>query len=335
MNKCHVGHPVPFKWRLEWFPPGHYIRLSAIDNYVDTGDVFVIVCASISAAKSANSAYLGCGGRLAATAALNEFTPEVLRIIRWNDTRGDRKTLPIGAMKNIISKMTTQTAKKLFPDFRKLADDMESGKFVSELVEDTPNHTMAIQTTENEMVATAPPNTMVALTTPAVAVVDSSIEELVEREKKQKELSESADSRVMAVGNNGALTTDMLPCFNSPVFTFNPYNSAAVSLRDQVGRAGACLELQKIQVSAMENGNAYKRREKIADAEHEIADAEYKRRQEIADAEHVGKKAKIAAETGNQEWHLKLSRLKDKYEWAVSKKNVQLAAHFEKLIKDL
>ena len=129
--------------------------------------------------------------------------------------------------------------------------------------------------------------------------------------------SESVDSRVAAAGNNGSVTTDMLPCFNSPVFTFNAYNSAAMPVSDQVGRAGACLELQKIQVSAMENGNDYKRRE------------------EIADAEHIGKKAKISAEIDNQEWKMKLSRLNDKYEWATSKNKVQLAGHIEKLIEDM
>jgi hypothetical protein len=129
--------------------------------------------------------------------------------------------------------------------------------------------------------------------------------------------SESVDSCVTAAGNNGAVTHDMLPCFHSPVFTVNPYNSAVSSLSDQVGRAGAYFELQKIQASAWEHGNDYRRRE------------------EIADAEHVGKKAKIAAEADNQEWKLKLSRLNDKYEWATSKNKVQLASHIEKLIEEL
>ena len=53
------------------------------------------------------------------------------------------------------------------------------------------------------------------------------------------------------------------------------------------------------------------------------------------DAEHVGKKAKIAAEANNQEWKLKLSRLNDKYEWAISKNKVQLASRIEKLIEEL
>lgn len=140
--------------------------------------------------------------------------------------------------------------------------------------------------------------------------------------------SESVSSHVTTAGNNGAVTHGMLPCFHSPAFTVNPYNSAVSSVSDQVGRAGAYFELQKIQASAWEHGNDYKRREEIADSEH-------KRREEIADAEHVGKKAKIAAEAENQEWKLKLSRLNDKYEWATSKNKVQLASHIEKLIEEL
>ena len=140
--------------------------------------------------------------------------------------------------------------------------------------------------------------------------------------------SESGDSCVTTAGNNGAVTHDMLPCFHSPAFTVNPYISAVSSVSDQVGRAGAYFELQKIQVLAWEHGNDYRRREEIADTDH-------MRLKEIADAEHVGKKAKIAAEADNQEWKLKLSRLNDKYEWATSKNKVQLASHIEKLIEEL
>lgn len=115
--------PIPFKWRLDWFPSDHFIRFCVETKYVDTGDVFLVTCASKTAAKSANSAYLG-QQKLYTTAEMNGFSPDVLRYVRWSRTRSTRKILPVDSMKNIVSNMTTTGAKMLLPEFSKFVDDM-------------------------------------------------------------------------------------------------------------------------------------------------------------------------------------------------------------------
>jgi len=161
-----LAGPVPFKWRLDWFTPDHYIRFYMKDKYVDTGDVFGVACASASAAKAANSAYLGAGSKLNNTAARNEFSPSVLRTIRWNGTRGDRKILPICAMQSIVKRMTTETAKMLVPEFTKLVDDIQNDRFVHEPVEETAivlsTGSTTLATTESTATTTTPPGTMVS-----------------------------------------------------------------------------------------------------------------------------------------------------------------------------
>jgi uncharacterized protein YihD (DUF1040 family) len=127
---------VPFRWRLDWFPVGHYVRFCMTTKYVDTGDIFGVACASSAAAKVANSAYLG-RQKLETTAAANGFNPAVLRYVRWRGTRSDRKMLPVGAMKSIVGNMTTATAKHLLPELDRLVDDLDNGRMVPELVEDT------------------------------------------------------------------------------------------------------------------------------------------------------------------------------------------------------
>jgi hypothetical protein len=117
---------------------------------------------------------------------------------------------------------------------------------------------------------------------------------------------------------SGALTAyKTLPCFNSNAFQLNPYNCATNAVCEQVDRANAQFELQKVTASAMEHASGYKRRE------------------ELATAEHAGKKAKIEAEVAHEEWKLKLSRLNEKYEWATSKNKEQLARHIEDLIAEM
>jgi hypothetical protein len=131
-----VNAPIPFKWRLDWFPPGHYVRFCMKTKYIDTCDIFGVACASGAAAKVANSAYLG-RQKLEATAATNEFSPISLRYVRWNRTRSVRKILPVGAMKRIISNMTTPSAKRLLPELKRLVNELDDGRVVPERVEDT------------------------------------------------------------------------------------------------------------------------------------------------------------------------------------------------------
>jgi hypothetical protein len=108
-----------------------------------------------------------------------------------------------------------------------------------------------------------------------------------------------------------------LPCFNSSAFHINPYNCTAGTVSEQVDRANAQFELQKVTASAMEHAN------------------EYKRRDDLANAEHAGKKAKIEAEAAHNDWKLQLSRRNEQYEWATSKNKEQLAKHIEQLIADM
>lgn len=140
-----MNEPIPFLWRQDWFPIDHYVRFCMETKYVDTGDIFFIACASKTAAKSANSAYLG-QQKLETTARMNGFDPGVLRYVRWNHTRSDRKMLPIDCMKNIIGNMTTATAKKLLPEFTKLVDDINNDRKIPQLVEYTSTMPLALQT---------------------------------------------------------------------------------------------------------------------------------------------------------------------------------------------
>jgi len=136
----------PFKWRLDWFKPDHYIRFDLKDKYVDTGDVCFVACASSGAARTANSKYLG-EKTINATAFEHEFDPSALKQIIWGGKRGKRRVLPIGAMKSILSKMKSPSAKKLFPDFQKLVDDMTNDRFVHEPVEETAIILSTVSTT--------------------------------------------------------------------------------------------------------------------------------------------------------------------------------------------
>lgn len=125
------------------------------------------------------------------------------------------------------------------------------------------------------------------------------------------------EQQTTGIGSDALTTYKTLPCFNSNAFQLNPYNCATSVVCEQVDRATAQFELQKVAALAMEHANGYKRRE------------------ELETVEHVGKKAKIEAEVAHEEWKLKLSRLNEKYEWATSKNKEQLAKHIENLIAEM
>ena len=136
----------PFKWRLDWFKPDHYIRFCVTRKCVDTGDVFAVTCDTAGAARQSNSRLLGAPN-IATTAAANQFDTSVLRTITWNDKRGLRKILPIGVMETILGKFNTGTAKKLLPDFSKVVEDIQNDRFVHEPVEETAIMLSTVSTT--------------------------------------------------------------------------------------------------------------------------------------------------------------------------------------------
>jgi len=154
--------PPPFKWRLDWFQPDHYIRLCLETKRVDTSDVLVVACATEGAARVASTKYFG-DKNIDATAAKHDFNKDALKLFKWGGRGGNRRVLPFCVMKSILGDMKSPTAEKLFPSFVKLVEDIENDRVVPELVDET---------------AIVPANHSVVLTAPGVPEVDSSILQL-------------------------------------------------------------------------------------------------------------------------------------------------------------
>jgi hypothetical protein len=103
---------------------------------------------------------------------------------------------------------------------------------------------------------------------------------------------------------------DTVHACNLSNFRVNPFNKGGSAIRQQVETAKECLELGKLHVAAQTTMETYKRNRDVLDAEAE------------------SKKQNIAFEQ-------KLFRLQSKCTWATEQNKIQLAAHFEQLIKDL
>jgi len=249
--------PTPTKWRLDWFPPGHYIRFCMTTKYVDTGDVFVVSCDSAGAARQSNSRLLS-EVNIAATAAANKFDKAVLRTITWNDKRGTRKILPIGVMETILGRFKTSTAAKLLPDFSKVVDDIQNDRF--EPVEETA----IVLSTGSTTVATP---TTVSTTTPTTTT-----------------------STAMTTVSPGTLTmpsaTMMVP---TPISPFNPYQPKDMQIRD----VRSAIELQQSLQKMCKERNDFNTSTALADAERSKQMNKIENDKRLDDAEHASKKRKI------------------------------------------
>lgn len=181
-----ISQAKPFFWRLDWFPPDHAIRFCPDTKTVDSGDVFVVACATIGASRVANTTFFG-DKNIEATARDHQFHPQVLRQVVWNGKGGRRRVVPVNVMKSIISKMKTPTSVKLYPDLIKIVDDINEGKLVPEVTEGTlavsggpsPANFPSLTAVDPGLFRINPYNQSVPFT-----------ENMIERAKKQKELTE-------------------------------------------------------------------------------------------------------------------------------------------------
>jgi len=117
----------PFKWRLDWFKPNHFVRFCVETKYVDTYDVFFVACNSDGACRTANSKYFG-EKNIANTASVLGFHPGVLRCVTWKETgrRGVRKTVPVSVMESVLEHLQTPNKVLLLPHFKQIVADISN-----------------------------------------------------------------------------------------------------------------------------------------------------------------------------------------------------------------
>lgn len=231
-----LSQAKPFFWRKDWFPPDHAIRFCVDTKTVDSGDVFVVACATIGASRVANTTFFG-DKNIEATARDHQFNPQVLRHVVWNGKGGRRRVVPVNVMKSIISKMKTPTSVKLYPDLSKIVDDINEGKLVPEVTEGTlavsggpsPANFPNLAAVDPGLFRINPYNQSVPFT-----------ENMIERAKKQ---------------------------LNTQLFEVNPYNTSVAHTQDKIARAKAAAELQKEELSSFERLNECKRSHDLAETE--------------------------------------------------------------------